>query len=120
MEDYFRIYTLQGITVVELHQDRLDLFRTPELSRQVEAHIKSAECKNVIFDLSALSHIDSSGFGFMVSVRNLIHRRGGNVVLVSDAENILHLIGIMNIQLLIPVCPTVDDAVKGLLSRPNP
>ena len=120
MEEYFRLYTIESITVVELHQDRLDLFRTPELSRQVEAHLKSADCKNVIFDLSELNHIDSSGFGFMVSVRNMIHRRGGNVVLVTGKESILHLISIMNIQLLIPVFQTIADAVQEFSPKPVP
>ena len=111
-EEYLHIQMIDGITVLEIQSERLDLFRTPELSREVEIHLKNAGYSSTIFDLRSLSYIDSSGFGFMVSVRNLVHKTGGIVAIVATGENILHVIRLMNIQLLFPVFPTIEEAVE--------
>lgn len=114
MEEYFRIYTLNEIAVVEILGERLDLFRSPDLAHQVESYIKDSGCANVVFDLNKLSYIDSSGFGFMVSIRNLIRHKGGMAAIASDNPLILHVLKLMNIQVLFPVYATAEEAVKGL------
>lgn len=108
-----------GVTVIEIQCERLDLFRTPDLSREVETHFKNAGFGSAVFDLRSLSYIDSSGFGFMVAMRNLIHKNGGSVAIVATGENILHVISLMNIHLLFPVYPSVDEAVKALMKDPS-
>ncbi len=117
MEDYLHIQMFDGITVIEIQCERLDLFRTPDLSREVEAHFRNAGHTSTVFDLRSLNYIDSSGFGFMVAMRNLIHKNGGAVAIVATGENILHVISLMNIHLLFPIFASVDEAVKALMTN---
>ena len=117
MEDYLHIQMFDGITVIEIQCERLDLFRTPDLSREVETHFRNAGHTSTVFDLRSLSYIDSSGFGFMVAMRNLIHKNGGSVAIVATGENILHVISLMNIHLLFPIYASVDEAVKALMTN---
>jgi anti-anti-sigma factor len=105
---------IDGITILEIQSDRLDLFRTPDLSREVETHLINSGYTSVIFDLRSLTHIDSSGFGFMVSVRNIVHKHGGSAAIVVAGTVIPRIIELMNIQLLFPVFDTIEEAVEHI------
>jgi len=114
--EQFAVTNAGDITVIGILAERLDLFRTPEISRRIEHVIRSRDFPDLVFDVNRISYLDSSGFGFMVAMRNLVGRHGGKAALACGNNDILRVIEVMNISRLFPVFPSVDDAVAWLES----
>ena len=82
-----------GLAIVAL-TGRLDAVASPELRlRLTEADV--AGCANVVFDLSAVTLVDSAGLAVLVWLRRRNRAGGGDVVLVSpdlvDAMRVFRL-----------------------------
>ncbi|TFD30669.1 STAS domain-containing protein [Cryobacterium cryoconiti] len=82
-----------GLAIVAL-TGRLDAVAAPELRlRLTEADV--AGCANVVFDLSAVTFVDSAGLAVLVWLRRRCRAEGGDVVLVSpdlvDAMRVFRL-----------------------------
>ncbi|MBX7058109.1 MAG: anti-sigma factor antagonist [Leptospirales bacterium] len=66
---------------------QLDLYRCPDLKGEIKSQIDSGY-RYVIFDLTDLSYIDSSGIGAMIQISNWMKHRGGLMVLVNTQGSV--------------------------------
>ena len=65
---------------------------------------------NVLFDLSKMIHIDSSGLGMLVQVLQKVKAGGGKVVLAALQPGPKIVFDITKVSRVLDIVPTVEDA----------
>ena len=80
----------------------------PDLRESVLA--KMGEGTNVLFDLSQMVHIDSSGLGVLVQVLQKAKSSGGKVVLAALQPAPKIVFDITKVSRVFEIVPTVADA----------
>ena len=80
----------------------------PDLRESVLA--KMGERTNVLFDLSQMVHIDSSGLGVLVQVLQKAKSSGGKVVLAALQPAPKIVFDITKVSRVFEIVPTVADA----------
>ena len=65
---------------------------------------------NVLFDLSKMVHIDSSGLGMLVQVLQKVKAGGGKVVLAALQPGPKIVFDITKVNRVFEIVPTVEDA----------
>ena len=65
---------------------------------------------NVLFDLSKMVHIDSSGLGVLVQILQKVKADGGKVVLAALQSGPKIVFDITKVSRVFEIVPTVDDA----------
>jgi anti-sigma B factor antagonist len=88
------------------HEEQL---RT-ELHRAVEA-----DAKGIVVDLTECEFIDSSGIRALLLSREEAKQDGSETLAVAaSSDQILRVLGVMGIDQVIPIKPTVEDAAAAL------
>lgn len=77
-------------------------------------HLVSAPIKYVVLNFEAISLIDSSGIGAMVSILKRTRSRAGDTVLANVGEQPMEVFKILNIHKGIAIYGTVEEAVSAL------
>ena len=80
----------------------------PSLREEVLGMMK--EATNVLFDLSGMVHIDSSGLGVLVQILQKAKAGGGKVVLAALQPGPKIVFDITKVSRVFEIVPTVDDA----------
>ena len=80
----------------------------PELRDEVLS--KMEEGTNVLFDLSRMVHIDSSGLGVLVQILQKAKAGGGKVVLAALQSGPKIVFDITKVSRVFEIVPTVEDA----------
>lgn len=88
----------------------LDHHTAKEVKDLIEEVIKNREIKNLIFDFSALTFMDSSGIGVIVGRYKLIKSLGGQVAISGASGNIKKLLYMSGIDKIIKVFDNTEDA----------
>ena len=69
--------------------------------------------KKIIFDLTAVSHIDSTGIGIIVMSAGKVKEAGGQLRLASVNSHVEHILKMTNIDKVVGWNPTVAEAAQG-------
>ena len=80
----------------------------PELRDEIMARLNGGQ--NVLFDLSNMVHIDSSGLGALVQVLQKTKALGGKVVLAALQPGPKIVFDITKVSRVFTIVPTVADA----------
>ena len=96
-----------GVLKVEI-DGRLVASVAPEFRDEVLA--KMSDGTNVLFDLSKMAHIDSSGLGVLVQILQKAKAGGGKVVLAALQSGPKIVFDITKVSRVFEIVPTVEDA----------
>jgi anti-sigma B factor antagonist len=66
---------------------------------------------NVILDLSALKHVNSSGLGIFIRMLTRARTQGGDVVITGINSGVSNLFTITKLHTIFRFAPTVEEAV---------
>ena len=80
----------------------------PSLREEVMRNMSDGT--NVLFDLSKMVHIDSSGLGVLVQVLQKVKAGGGKVVLAALQPGPKIVFDITKVSRVFEIVPTVEDA----------
>ena len=100
--------TEEGKTLKVAVEGRLVAAVAPSLREEVLGRI--TEGVNVLFDLSKMVHIDSSGLGVLVQVLQKAKASGGKVVLAALQSGPKIVFDITKVSRVFEIVPTVADA----------
>jgi len=70
--------------------------------------------RGIIVDLNGVLYISSSGLGNLFSLRAQAERFGAKLVVARPTEGVSRLIDLVNLDRLIPVASTLEEAQKKL------
>jgi anti-sigma B factor antagonist len=103
------IEQVDSVTVAHLQGDALDASNAKEFKMQV-ALLITPQAK-VIFDLSRLKFIDSSGLGALLSCLRQLNASGGSLKLCSMAKPVRALFQLVRMHRVFEIYNTQDEAL---------
>ena len=98
----------EGKTLTVEIDGRLVAAVAPALREEILGRLEDG--KNVLFDLSGMAHIDSSGLGVLVQVLQKVKAGGGKVVLAALQSGPKIVFDITKVSRVFEIVPTVADA----------
>ena len=100
--------TTEGNLLKVAIDGRLVAAVVPGMRDDILGHVKDG--MNVLFDLSKMAHIDSSGLGLLVQVLQKVKAGGGKVVLAALQPRPKIVFDITKVSRVFEIVPTVEDA----------
>lgn len=96
--------------VISINNEKLDMRLSPDLKSKITLFFGEGG-KNCIIDLSACRFCDSSGLSAILLGHRLSRENNGCMVIVANSDHILKLIEISQLDNILNVVPTLDEAV---------
>lgn len=101
-------------SMLKLHEDKLDSSVAPGLkSELITLHAEGS--RNIILDLSDVKYTDSSGLSALLVGNRIVQEEGGIFVLSSLSEHTMKLIRISQLDSVLNILPTVEEAIDAVL-----
>ncbi|HXE71385.1 MAG TPA: STAS domain-containing protein [Candidatus Nitrosotenuis sp.] len=112
MELEFAIAPGPPATVVRMRGD-LDLAGVNRIKPQVEKLLEQSRVR-LIYDMRELSHIDSTGLGFLVWSRKRVRDQGGTLNLVISQPGVQRLLEITGLLRLFDIYGDIEEALEAV------
>ncbi len=103
-----------GVVVIDVLLEKLDLFETPNVLASVEKAIENSAPKGVIVSLDKVYSIDSSGIGFLIAVRNKLSKKGISFFVANANDTVMQVFRLTKVNQLIPTYAGLDEAIKAV------
>jgi anti-sigma B factor antagonist len=84
-----------------------------QLEWAVDSLVREKQEKKIIFDLTGVTHIDSTGVGIIVMSAGLAKQAGGELRLAGANKHIEQVLKVTSIDKLVSWSPTVTEAAAG-------
>ncbi|AFH48083.1 Anti-anti-sigma regulatory factor [Ignavibacterium album JCM 16511] len=110
----FETRKIGDITIFKLNEQRLDTNISVLLKGEFTKILKVDEVKKFIIDLSQVESCDSSGLSAILVANRIISSTGGQIRLASPSEKVLSLIKITQLDRVLTVTNTVEEAIEQL------
>ena len=108
-----------GVVVMEIN----DSIRMGPNLQQIEKEVDGAVRQNdkcIIFDLSNVTYVDSTGIGTIVRLMARLKKVGGTLRLTGVKGMVEGVLKLTQVDKIIEICPTAADACRDLPPSPNP
>lgn len=102
----------KNIMIAELIGE-LDHHNAKAVREKLETFMINKSVKNLIFDFTDLSFMDSSGIGMIIGRYKLVSALGGDVKIICTNSQIKKLIVMSGLSKIIKVYESVNDALKN-------
>ena len=102
---------LGDVTVVALPMDELDAGNSAELKRDLAPVLETAT--KLVFDLTRLRFVDSSGLGVFISCLRKLNVRGGDVKLCGMSKHVRAVFELVRMHRIFDIHATKEDAVAA-------
>lgn len=100
-------------STLKLHEEKLDTNIAPQLkSELITLHAEGV--KNIILDLSEVKYTDSSGLSALLVGNRIVQEDGGIFVLARLSDHTTKLIKISQLDSVLNIVPTVEEAVDAV------
>jgi anti-sigma B factor antagonist len=108
-----------GVVVLEMH----DSIQMGPILQRIEKEVDEVMRQNdkwVIFDLSRVTYVDSTGIGTIVRLLARLKKVGGTLRLTGVKDMVEGVLKLTQVNKIIEIYPTVADASQDLPPVPNP
>ena len=100
-------------SLLRLHEEKLDSNVAPALkSELITLHAEGI--RNIILDLAEVKYTDSSGLSALLVGNRVLQEDGGVFVLATLSDHTLKLIKISQLDSVLTIVPTVEEAVDSV------
>jgi anti-anti-sigma factor len=110
----FETKRIGDITVFKLNENRLDTNISGLLKGEFTLLLKVEGINKLIIDLSEVESCDSSGLSALLVANRTLNSTNGSIRLVAPSEKVYSLIKITQLDRVLHVCDTVDEAIEEL------
>ncbi|HEY7750757.1 MAG TPA: STAS domain-containing protein [Ignavibacteriaceae bacterium] len=110
----FEVKKENGITIFKLNEKRLDTSISGLLKGEFTMLLKVEGAQKFILDLSAVESCDSSGLSAILVANRILSTTEGEMRIASPSEKVYSLIKITQLDRVLPVCHTVEEAFTDL------
>ncbi len=109
----FTITNKDKYTLVSSNVDKLDTTCAPELKSEL-VYLNKTGVRNVIIDMGRTRYCDSSGLSSLLVANRLCKGVNGTMVICALQEPVLKLVQISQLESVLSITPTVEEAVDLL------
>jgi anti-sigma B factor antagonist len=110
----FETKRVGDITVFKLNEKRLDTNISGLVKGEFTILLKVEGVNKFIVDLSEVETCDSSGLSALLVANRILQSSEGSMRLAAPSEKVHSLIKITQLDRVLPVCDTVDQAFEEL------
>ncbi|QQS36312.1 MAG: STAS domain-containing protein [Ignavibacteriales bacterium] len=110
----FEIKRIDDITIFKLNEKRLDTNISGLVKGEFTLLLKVEGINKLVLDLSEVETCDSSGLSAILVANRIINTTGGSMRIASPSEKVYSLIKITQLDRVLPVCETVEEAFQEL------
>lgn len=100
-------------TLLVVTEGELDHHLATKIRREIDAAI-SADTRNIIFDFSGLTFMDSSGIGMIMGRYKKSQKYGGKVIVAAPKPQVKRILEISGLLNIITLEPSVKKALKRM------
>ncbi|HAP02299.1 MAG TPA: anti-anti-sigma factor [Bacteroidetes bacterium] len=105
----FSIDKQEKYSLFKLEEEKLNSMIAPTLKSEMIV-LNAEGVKNIIFDMSSIRFVDSSGLSSILIANRLCKGVGGSLVLCKVNDNVLKLIKISQLDSILSIVPTKEEA----------
>lgn len=113
MNEQFTVERGERYTLIRLSAEKLDTMVAPSLKSEL-VMLNADGVRNLIIDLSSARYCDSSGLSAILVANRLCKNADGSLVLVNLQESVKKLINISQLDSILQIMPSVDQAANHL------
>jgi len=106
----FTVDKHEKYVLIKLNESKLNSLMSPQLKSELIL-INTEGQRNVILDLSAVKYTDSSGLSSLLVGHRLCKNSEGVFIITGVNDNISRLITISQLETVLTIVPTVEEAV---------
>ena len=106
----FETKKINDITIFKLNEKRLDTNISGLVKGELILLLKSEGSNKLIVDLSEVETCDSSGLSAILVANRIVHAIGGKIRLAAPSDKVFSLIKVTQLDSVLPVCGTVNEA----------
>ena len=107
-------FSNRGTTLIVSIVGELD-HHTAEYARQkIDNEITKSTTRNVLFDMSKLGFMDSSGIGIIMGRYKNIRKLNGNAAVVNANSHVRRILEMSGILKLMPFYDNMDSAINNM------
>ncbi len=99
------------VLVIDIKENNLDASNVRDFKERVQTML--GEHRKVIFDMSQVRFVDSSGLGGLISCLRLLNSRNGDLRLCNMSAAVRALFELMRMHRVFNIQPSIDDAVRS-------
>jgi len=110
----FTVDKKERYCVFKLDEDKLNTLIAPGVKSELVI-LNQEGFRNIIFDLSSVSFVDSSGLSALLVGHRMSHDSKGTFVLTGCNDAVINLIKISQLDSIINVVPTESEATDYIL-----
>jgi len=107
-------FTNKGSTLVISIIGEIDHHSAEYIRDKIDAQMMKSTTRNIVFDLSRVGFMDSSGIGVVVGRYKNISKLDGKAAIVNPNAQIRKILEISGIQRIIPIFGSVDEAISSM------
>jgi anti-sigma B factor antagonist len=109
----FRVEPQPGIEIIHLAGELIDKTQATELSEKVTEMLAENKTK-IIFDLTDLKYVNSSGLNIMINILSRVRTAGGEVIITNVARRVNELLIITKLNTVFTVTENLQEALSKL------
>ncbi|HQV38159.1 MAG: STAS domain-containing protein [Flavobacteriales bacterium] len=109
----FTIANKDKYTLVSTNVDKLDTTCAPELKSEL-VYLNKTNVRNIIIDMGKTRYCDSSGLSALLVANRLCKGVNGSLVICALQEPVMKLVQISQLESVLSITPTVEEAVDLL------
>jgi anti-anti-sigma factor len=110
----FETKQIDNITIFKLNEKRLDTNISGLLKGEFTVLLKVEGVNKLIIDLSAVESCDSSGLSAILVANRILSSNQGHIRLSAPSEKVYSLIKITQLDRVLPVTQSVEQAIEQL------
>ncbi len=110
----FETKHINNIIIFKLNEKKLDANISGLVKAEFTLLLKVEGETKLIIDLTEVESCDSSGLSALLVANRLINGNGGDLRVISPSEKIRQLISITQLDRVLTLSDSVDDAIKEL------
>ena len=107
-------YEIVGNTLIVKLKGELDHHVAEKIRADLDDSIVKNRCRNLIFNLSDMRFMDSSGIGVIIGRYKKISQFGGKVAVVQVSEKVDKIFNLAGLYRIINKYKTQNDALNSL------
>jgi len=107
-------FTLKEKALYIKLEGEIDHHNAQGLRDNIDKAFDPTDCRNIIFDFSAVTFMDSSGIGMIIGRYKNAKKRGGNVAIAGMTPEIARIFQISGLAKIIDSYASIEEAEKSL------
>jgi len=103
-----------GVAIFKLQEKSFDASISGLVKAELTILLTAEDVTKLIFDLSEIEYCDSSGLSAILLSFRILQTNNGHIRLVSPQKNVRNLIEISQLDRVLPIRETVEEAISEL------